>query len=69
MRFCSRWWIAVVSGLVSGIAPSLLGPRRIAETLKEGGRGSSISPNPASSARSGWWCRSGVRLCFWSARD
>src|SRR5258706_12850381 len=36
--------IAVVSGLVSGIAPSLLGSRAsIAETLKEGGRGSSVS--------------------------
>jgi putative ABC transport system permease protein len=36
--------IAVLSGLISGIAPSLLGSRaNIAETLKEGGRGSSIS--------------------------
>ena len=36
--------IAVVSGVISGIAPSLLGSRaNIAETLKEGGRGSSIS--------------------------
>ena len=37
-------FIAVVSGLISGIAPSLFGSRtNIAETLKEGGRGSSIS--------------------------
>jgi putative ABC transport system permease protein len=36
--------IAVFSGVISGIAPSLLGSRAsIAETLKEGGRGSSVS--------------------------
>ena len=36
--------IAVFSGLISGIAPALLGSRaNIAETLKEGGRGSSVS--------------------------
>jgi len=36
--------IAVLSGVISGIAPSLLGSRAsIAETLKEGGRGSSVS--------------------------
>jgi len=36
--------IAVFSGVISGIAPSLLGSRaNIAETLKEGGRGSSVS--------------------------
>jgi putative ABC transport system permease protein len=36
--------VALLSGLISGIAPSLLGSRaNIAETLKEGGRGSSIS--------------------------
>src|SRR5260370_3302121 len=36
--------IAVLSGVISGIAPSLLGSRaNIAETLKEGGRGSSVS--------------------------
>jgi putative ABC transport system permease protein len=36
--------IAVFSGVISGIAPSLLGSRAsVAETLKEGGRGSSIS--------------------------
>src|SRR5258708_22506375 len=36
--------IAVFSGVISGIAPSLLGSRtNIAETLKEGGRSSSVS--------------------------
>jgi putative ABC transport system permease protein len=36
--------IAVLSGVISGIAPALLGSRAsIAESLKEGGRGSSIS--------------------------
>jgi putative ABC transport system permease protein len=36
--------VAVFSGVISGIAPSLLGSRAsIAETLKEGGRGSSLS--------------------------
>jgi putative ABC transport system permease protein len=36
--------IAVLSGVISGIAPSLLGSRaNIAETLKAGGRGSSVS--------------------------
>jgi putative ABC transport system permease protein len=36
--------IAVLSGVISGIAPSLLGSRAsISETLKEGGRGSSFS--------------------------
>jgi putative ABC transport system permease protein len=36
--------VAVLSGVISGIAPSLLGSRtNLAETLKEGGRGSSIS--------------------------
>jgi putative ABC transport system permease protein len=36
--------IAVLSGVISGIAPALLGSRAsIAETLKEGGRGSSVS--------------------------
>jgi len=36
--------IAVVSGVISGIAPALLGSRAsIAETLKEGGRSSSVS--------------------------
>jgi putative ABC transport system permease protein len=36
--------IAVASGVISGIAPALLGSRAsISETLKEGGRGSSVS--------------------------
>src|SRR5439155_10859143 len=36
--------IAVLSGVISGIAPSLLGSRaNIGEALKEGGRGSSVS--------------------------
>ncbi len=36
--------IAVLSGVISGIAPSLLGSRAsIAETLKEGGRSASVS--------------------------
>src|SRR5260370_40952375 len=36
--------IAVLSGVISGIAPALLGSRAsIAETLKEGGRSSSVS--------------------------
>src|SRR5260370_3798639 len=36
--------IAVLSGVISGIAPALLGSRAsIAETLKEGGRRSSVS--------------------------
>ncbi|HKV62159.1 MAG TPA: ABC transporter permease [Candidatus Acidoferrum sp.] len=36
--------IAVISGVVSGIAPALMGSRAsIAEALKEGGRGSSVS--------------------------
>jgi putative ABC transport system permease protein len=36
--------VAVLSGVISGIAPSVLGSRtNIAETLKEGGRGSSVS--------------------------
>ena len=42
--FLFTLFVAVVSGVISGIAPSLLGSRaNIAETLKEGGRGSSIS--------------------------
>src|SRR6267378_3070723 len=42
--FLFTLFVAVASGVISGIAPSLLGSRaNIAETLKEGGRGSSIS--------------------------